>query len=71
MTIDVWHHRHYAYDDDGPDKELRSDAPSTYETFPFLAEVLATRDPSRFRPTLPPRISDFKSDAETLLYLFV
>jgi hypothetical protein len=29
------------------------DAPSTYQTFPRLAEVLATRDPSRFCSTLP------------------
>jgi len=30
------------------------DAPGTYETFPLLADVLATRNPSRFRPALPP-----------------
>jgi hypothetical protein len=48
MTVDAWHHRaYYDYMGDG-------DAPSTYETFPMLAQVLVTRDPSRFRPTLPP-----------------
>ena len=54
MTVDEWHHRNYHHYDNGPDKELMGDAPSTYETFPLLAEVLATGDPSRFRPTLPP-----------------
>ena len=53
MTVDAWHHRHYSHFGNGPDAELMGDAPSTYETFPLLAEVLATRDCSRFRPTLP------------------
>ncbi len=30
------------------------DAPGGYETSPLIAEVLVSRDPSRFRPTLPP-----------------
>lgn len=38
----------------GPDKELMGDAPSSYETFLLIADVLVNRDPSRFRPTLPP-----------------
>jgi hypothetical protein len=54
MTVDEWHHRHYYYYRNGPDQEVMGDAPSSYETFPLLAEVLVTRDPSRFRPTLPP-----------------
>ncbi len=54
MTVDEWHHRRYYHYVNGPDNELMGDAPSTYETFPLLAEVLATRDPSRFCPTLPP-----------------
>src|SRR5262245_49550767 len=55
MTVDEWHHRCYYYYNNGSEKELMGDAPSTYETFPLLAEVLATGDPSRFRPTLPTR----------------
>jgi hypothetical protein len=37
----------------GPDNVVMGDAPSSYQTFPRLAEVLATRDPSRFCSTLP------------------
>lgn len=54
MTLDEWHHRYYYHCVNGPDNKLVGDAPSTYETFPLLAEVLATRDPSRFHPKLPP-----------------
>jgi hypothetical protein len=54
MTVDAWYHRSYYHYKHGPDDETIGDAPSAYETFPLLAEVLATRDPSRFRPTLPP-----------------
>jgi hypothetical protein len=53
MTVDQWHHRHYYYFA-GSEAEVMGDPPSIYETFPLLAEVLVTRDPSRFRPTLPP-----------------
>lgn len=53
MMIDAWHHRSYHHYRNGTDDELIGDAPSTYETFPLIAEVLAARDPSRFRPTLP------------------
>jgi hypothetical protein len=54
MTVDEWHQRRYYHHVNGPDNELIGDAPSTYDTFPLLAEVLATRDPSRYRPTVPP-----------------
>ena len=54
MTVDEWHHRSYSYYSNGPDKAVMGDPPSTYETFPLLAEVLVTGDPSRFRPKLPP-----------------
>jgi len=54
MVVDEWHHRFYYHYKNGPDNELMGDAPSTYQTFPLLADVLATRDPLRFRPTLPP-----------------
>jgi hypothetical protein len=54
MIIDEWHHRRlyysHAFDPRGPS----GDAPSSYETFRLIAEVLASRDPSRYRPTLPP-----------------
>ncbi|HET9688275.1 MAG TPA: hypothetical protein VFP79_13985, partial [Pseudolabrys sp.] len=52
MTVDEWHHRYYHYYRNGPDEQVMGDAPSSYETFPLLAEVLVARDPSRFRPTL-------------------
>lgn len=54
MTADAWHHRSYFHYAHGLHDEVNGHAPSTYETFPLLAEVLATRDPTRFRPTLPP-----------------
>jgi hypothetical protein len=52
MTVDAWHHRHY-YQSSGAG-ESNGEAPSSYETFPMLAEILVTRDPTRFRPTLAP-----------------
>ncbi len=54
MTLDEWHHRHYSHYVNGPDNKLMGNAPCSYETFPLIAEVLATGDSSRFRPTLPP-----------------
>jgi hypothetical protein len=54
MIVDQWHHRFYYHHRNGPDNELMGDIPSTYETFPLLADVLATRDPLLFRPSLPP-----------------
>ncbi len=50
MTVDAWHHRHYA----GDYGVVMGEPPSSYETFPLLAEALVTRDPSRYRPTLAP-----------------
>jgi hypothetical protein len=56
MTIDQWHHRrwHYSHAPNSPGPRASGDAPSSYETYRLIAEVLATRDPSRYRPTLPP-----------------
>jgi hypothetical protein len=52
MHIDQWHHRSYSrYIDDEPPQ---GDKPSSYETFPLIAEVLVSRDPSHWKPTLPP-----------------
>lgn len=45
ITIDEWHHRDYYTSE--PDSK-----PSAYETFPLLAKVLATADPSHWQPTL-------------------
>jgi hypothetical protein len=53
MTVDEWHHRFYYHYKNGLDNVVMGDAPSTYQTFPPLAEVLATRDPSRFSSILP------------------
>jgi hypothetical protein len=50
LTLDEWHHRQYSVYRDRPVGDL----PSSYETYPMLAVVLETRDPTRYRPTLPP-----------------
>jgi hypothetical protein len=50
LTIDEWHHRYYA---NGYDGKLMGERPSSYETYPLLAEVLVSRDPTRWRPRLP------------------
>jgi uncharacterized protein DUF7003/Homeodomain-like domain-containing protein len=50
MVIDQWHHKSYrVYNGD-----VLGDPPSSYETYRLIAEVLETRDPSRFKPTLSP-----------------
>ena len=49
--IDEWHHRSYSnYDGNGP----LGEKPSSYETFPLIADVLISGDAGRFRPTLAP-----------------
>jgi len=53
MQMDQWHHRQWYYYPPGHPPEI-GDAPSSYETFRLIADVLATRDPSRYRPTLAP-----------------
>lgn len=54
LQVDQWHHRAYSVYDSGGMKELVGDAPSSYETFPMLADVLVTGDTSRYMPTLAP-----------------
>src|SRR5262245_9472715 len=54
MMVDEWHHRYYECYRRGPHEQVMGDPPSTYETFPLLAEVLVARDPSGFHPTLAP-----------------
>lgn len=51
MTIDEWHHRRWYY---SPQYGASGDAPSSYETYRLIADVLATRDPSRYKPKLNP-----------------
>ncbi len=51
--IDEWHHRTYGYAPD-VDPPIIGDKPTSYETFPLIAEVLVSGDPSRYRPTLAP-----------------
>jgi hypothetical protein len=53
MHIQEWQHRYYYYLENGDHRELLGDRPSSYETYRMVAEVLANRDPSRWRPTLP------------------
>jgi hypothetical protein len=54
MTIDEWHHRSWYYSFSSSTPGFSGDAPSSYETYRLIAEVLANRDPSRWRPTLKP-----------------
>jgi len=54
MTIDQWHHRDWYYSHSPSSPGPRGDAPSSYETYWLIAQVLATRDPSRYRPRLKP-----------------
>ena len=50
VTLDEWHHRQYYWSDG----YISGDPPRSYETYPMLAEVLASRDAARYRPTLKP-----------------
>lgn len=50
MVIDQWHHKHYSV----YNGSVMGDPPSSYETYRLIAEVLETKDPSRFKPTLSP-----------------
>jgi hypothetical protein len=54
MIIDQWHHRRWFYSHLPGMLGPSGDAPSSYETYRLIAEVLATRDPSRYAPTLKP-----------------
>ncbi|HJY36751.1 MAG TPA: hypothetical protein VJ299_04755 [Steroidobacteraceae bacterium] len=54
MTIDEWHHRSWYYSYSSGTPGFSGDAPSSYETYRLIAEVLANRDPARWRPTLKP-----------------
>jgi hypothetical protein len=59
MVIDKWHHKHYSvYDNPANDSRnqpsIQGDIPSSYETYRLIAEVLETKDSSRFKPTLKP-----------------
>jgi Homeodomain-like domain len=50
MVIDEWHHKSYSI----YNGSVLGDPPSSYETYRLIAEVLETKDPSRFRPALSP-----------------
>jgi hypothetical protein len=50
VTRRDWHHRKYYWSNGHVD----GDPPRSYETYPMLAEVLASRDATRYRPTLKP-----------------
>lgn len=54
MKIDEWYHRSWYYMHGSSDPGPVGDAPSSYETYRLIAAVLASRDPSRYRPTLKP-----------------
>jgi hypothetical protein len=50
MYIDKWNHRQFTFYRDMKEGER----PSTYETFPQIANVLVNKDTSLFKPTLEP-----------------
>lgn len=50
LVIDQWRHKSYCV----YNGSIMGDPPSSYETYRLVAEVLETRDPSRFKPTLNP-----------------
>jgi Homeodomain-like domain len=50
MVIDEWHHKPYSV----YNGSVSGDPPSSYETYRLIAEVLETKDPARFKPTLSP-----------------
>jgi uncharacterized protein DUF7003 len=54
MKINEWYHRSWYYGHGFTNPGPVGDAPSSYETYRLIAEVLANRDPSRYRPTLKP-----------------
>jgi hypothetical protein len=54
MTIEEWHHRSWYYSHSSSNPGSSGDAPSSYETYRLIADVLANRDPARWRPTLKP-----------------
>ena len=59
MVIDEWHHKNYSVSDNSANSSLNpisisGDSPSSYETYRLIAEVLETKDASRFKPTLSP-----------------
>ncbi len=51
MAIDRWHHRDYYVTRYNPVPEPGT-RPGEYETFPMLADVLVSKDPSLWKPTL-------------------
>lgn len=50
LSLDQWHHRDFTI----YRNRVVGDLPSTYETYPMLAEVLVFRNTSLYKPTLPP-----------------
>jgi hypothetical protein len=52
VHIDQRHHREY--NNYSADRAPNDHRPSSYETFPLIAEVLVSGDPIRYRPTLTP-----------------
>lgn len=53
FVIDQWHHKHYYVFPDGVN-EPYGDKPSSYETYPMIAEVLVSKDTTKWKPTLKP-----------------
>lgn len=53
FVIDKWHHQDYYVFPDGVNSPFGK-KPSSYETYPMIAEILVTKDLSKWRPTLAP-----------------
>jgi hypothetical protein len=51
LTLDEWHHRDFSI---GRKNNIFGELPSTYETYPMLAETLVLGNPKWYQPTLPP-----------------
>lgn len=53
FVIDQWHQREYYVFPDGVNKPY-GDKPRSYETYPMIADVLVSRDTTKWKPTLKP-----------------
>ncbi len=50
MSIDQWHHKEYGY----YEGQIIGTKPSNYETYQLIAEILVTKDTTKWKPTLEP-----------------
>jgi hypothetical protein len=53
FVIDNWHHKPYYVFPDGVNKPFGV-KPRDYETYPMIADILVTKDTTKWKPTLKP-----------------